>query len=102
MSRVGKGDYQLNDSDGLPKEIKSLYDDMLAKFNSEHDRALEYLTLLAQAKFFLADEVAAALMHCSQAEVESIVKICRESLFENAETETVDDYQLFHESSGNI
>ena len=29
-----EGDYQLNDLD-LPKEIKSLYDDMLAKFNSE-------------------------------------------------------------------
>ncbi len=93
-----RGDYQLNDTVGLPKEIKSLYDDMLTRYNSEHNRALEYLTLLAQAKFFLADEVAAALMDCSQADVESIVHICRESLFENAETETVDDYQLFHES----
>ena len=93
-----RGDYKLNDALGLPTEIKNLYEDMVKRYAKEYDRTVEYLCLLAQAKFFLSDEVAAELIGCTQHEMEKILSVCRDCLYENPYTENLDDYQLFHES----
>jgi hypothetical protein len=93
-----QGAYRLNDLKALPKEVADLYRDMLDRFSGKHSGSLEYLTLLAVARDFLADEVAADMMDMSQQEIERLVGICRECLYDNPETEEVEDYQLFHES----
>jgi len=93
-----QGAYRLNDLKGLPKEVADLYRDMLARYGASHPLALGYLCLLATAKDFLPQGVAADMMDVSQQEIEGVVGICRECLYDSPETEDVEDYQLFHES----
>lgn len=93
-----QGAYRLNDLNALPKEVEDLYRDMLARYAAGHPLALGYLCLLATAKDFLPHEVAADMMEVSQQEIEQVVGVCRECLYDSPETEDVEDYQLFHES----
>lgn len=94
-----QGIYALNDRARLPSGMEELYTNALVRIEQEAPGATDLLTLLAAARDFVSPAMAAELMKLSEARlVSGVLSACMEFLYENPLTESIDDYQLFHES----
>ena len=94
-----QGTYKLNDPAALPRGMEELYQKALAKMEKESPEAVELLLMLAAAKDFISVAMAAELMGMKEKKFSlGPLSAAMELLYENPLTETVDDYQLFHQS----
>jgi hypothetical protein len=93
------GVYRLGDALGLPKDMAALYGNALVDIERRTPGATRLLTLLAASRDFVSPAMAAELLGVEvSALVAGPLTGCRELLFENPLTASVEDYQLFHES----
>lgn len=93
------GVYRLGDALSLPADMRTLYTNALIDMERRTPGSTRLLSLLAAARDFVSQEMAAELLGCDVASlVAGPLSTCRELLFENPLTAHVEDYQLFHES----
>lgn len=91
--------YALNDSIGLPLKMNDLYEKALKRLEEERSNSITFLLYLSAAKDFVTPQMAAQWMNMKKSELtNTILYGCLEFLYENPLTESIDDYQLFHES----
>jgi hypothetical protein len=91
--------YKLNQVSALPKGMDDLYQAALLRIENEHPGSINFLIYLAAAKDFVSAELAAAWMDIDTPTLRnSLLSACLEFLYENPLTESIEDYQLFHES----
>ncbi len=96
---LAHGTYKLNDITALPRGMEELYQKALAKMEKESPEAVKLLLMLAAARDFVSVPMAADLMGMGEKKFSSgPLSAAMELLYENPLTETVDDYQLFHQS----
>ena len=93
-----QGDYQLNDSAGLPQGMEELYEKVLVRLGAV-EGAEDLLCLMAAARDYLSPAIISQMLGSDRGAVErGPLAACMEVLLENELTENFDDYQLFHES----
>jgi len=91
--------YKLNQVSTLPKGMDDLYQAALLRLENENSGSINFLIYLAAAKDFVSAELAAAWMGVDTPTLRNrMLSACLEFLYENPLTESVEDYQLFHES----
>ena len=94
-----QGTYEINDPTALPRGMEELYQKALAKMEKESPEAVDLLLMLVAARDFVSVTMAAELMGMKEKKFSSgPLSAAMELLYEDPLTETVDDYQLFHQS----
>jgi hypothetical protein len=91
--------YKLNQVSTLPNGMDDLYQAALLRLENENSGSINFLIYLAAAKDFVSAELAASWMGVYTPTLRNrTLSACLEFLYENPLTESVEDYQLFHES----
>lgn len=91
--------YKLNQIATLPKGMDELYQAALLRLENENSGSINFLIHLAAAKDFVSAELAASWMNIDTPTLRNqMLYACLEFLYENPLTESIEDYQLFHES----
>ena len=91
--------YKLNHVSSLPKGMDELYQTALLRLEKEYSGSLNFLLYLAAAKDFVSPELAAEWIGVSTTHLRNrLLYVCLEFLYENPLTDSIEDYQLFHES----
>jgi hypothetical protein len=91
--------YKLNQISTLPKGMDDLYQASLFRLEKQNSGSINFLLYLAAAKDFVSAELAAGWMGIDTSSLKNnLLFPCLEFLYENPLTESVEDYQLFHES----
>lgn len=91
--------YKLNSASTLPKGMDELYENALMRLEKEFSGAVNFLLYLAAAKDFVSPELAAVWIKTPLSILRNqLISACLEFLYENPLTESLEDYQLFHES----
>ncbi len=91
--------YKLNQISTLPKGMDELYQAALFRLEKENPGAINFLIYLTAAKDFVSAELAASWIQTDSSDLRNrLLFACLEFLYENPLTESVEDYQLFHES----
>ena len=94
------GAQTVGDIEQLPKEMGTMYKEVLNRVTSrgQNELANRLLLLLTETKASLATEVVAEFLEVSPLAANAAIDDCMELLFEDPITPDVLDYQLFHES----
>jgi hypothetical protein len=91
--------YILNQSEFLPRGMEELYQTALLRLEKELPGSIGFLIFLSAAKDFVSLELMASWLQVDTSYVRNhLLYACMEFLFENPLTNSVEDYQLFHES----
>ena len=94
------GEFRLNDSAGLPRQMEEIYERTLARISTEPG-VLRLLQLLAAARDRVSPRMANELLGLDISNDPAGTRLfpaCAELLVEDTGTADVVDYQLFHES----
>ena len=91
--------YKLNSFATLPKGMDELYENALVRLEKDFSGSVNFLLYLAAAKDFVSPELAAVWIKTPSSIVRNqLLSACFEFLYESPLTDTLEDYQLFHES----
>lgn len=91
--------YVINNSESLPRSMDELYQTALLRMEKEYPGSIQFLIFLATAKDFVSVDLMASWLQKDTPYVKNnLLYACLEFLYENPLTDSVEDYQLFHES----
>ncbi len=92
--------YKLNDTVNLPDKLNEIYENIIKRLK-ESDKSgsfFDLLMVLAAGKDFFSRDMIADVMGMTSQDADSSLHACMEILIEDPSTESLLDYQLFHES----